>query len=95
MAVKALRYRDEESALSVYLELIDSGTEFGYQVRVYKEGDLVCSAYAEDIKNAQALARIIVGIEMQSDGAAWKRGPRGPAMPTDADGHIIDEEGRQ
>jgi len=90
-AVKQLRYRDDE--LAVYLELVDSGTDFGYLVQVYKEGDLICCVYAEDIQNAQAIARLLVGIEIQSDGAAWKRGPRSPAMPTDASGRIIYEEG--
>ncbi len=44
--------------------------------------------FAKTLEDAQVLARLLVGIEIQPDGAAWKRGPRPPAQPTDKDGNI-------
>lgn len=51
--------------------------------------DRIASCMFRTIDHAQVIARLLVGIEIQPDGAAWKRGPRGSARPTDTQGKQI------
>ncbi len=49
----------------------------------------IASCKFNGIDQAQTIARLLVGIEMQPDGGAWKRGPRGEARPTDSEGNRL------
>ena len=53
-------------------------------------GTYVSSCQFITMAHAQIVARLLVGIEIQPDGAAWKRGPRGKAVPTDAKGERVE-----
>lgn len=83
-AFKKLRYTDDEEGLIVVINVgvAMPGYEIAVVQGVQQEGIFCCARLDE----AQYLARLLVGIEIQEDGAVWKRGPRGPAMPADAQG---------
>jgi len=49
----------------------------------------IASCQFVSIEHAQAIAHLLVGIVIQEDKAAWKRGPRGEAYPTDSAGKRI------
>lgn len=66
------------------------GVDKDFALAVYNNGEIVAVAHCVTVGDAQGLARLLVGIEIQPDGAAWKRGPRPPARPTDASGKIIE-----
>ncbi len=87
------RYVDDEG-LEVFIE--DLGIEgSARRVLIRRDGKQLAGCTASTYEQAQIIARLLVGIEIQPDGAAWRRGPRSPAMPTDASGRIIHEEGGQ
>jgi len=89
-----LKYEDEEGLLVelsqyeggkfVHMDVSRKhaveGTTGSFEVRY------IASCQFLSIGHAQAVARLLVGIEMQPNNAAWKRGPRGVAYPTDAEG---------
>ena len=91
-----LLYRDTEGLL---VEVYD-GPAPGYEMDVFRIADasnseMLAHIRFQSLERAQAFARLLVGIEIQPDGAAWQRGPRPPARPTDAQDNIIEEpEGR-
>lgn len=76
-----LQYEDDEG---LRVEIHEEGmTPSGIPMAVltvYKDGVSLFDAELLDLKDAQMLAHLLVGIEIQEDGAAWKRGPRGPAV---------------
>lgn len=87
-----LKYKDDEG-LVVLVDQNYADEGLAYLIEVARDEQIIMVVFTNTLKHAQALARLLVGIEIQPDGAAWKRGPRPPAMPTDASGRIIYEEG--
>ena len=87
-----LTYRDTEGLL---VEVFTGEEGGGCSMDVFRmltsQPELLAQIQFRDLKNAQKFARLLVGIEIQEDGAAWKRGPRPPAKPTDEAGNIIEE----
>lgn len=91
-----LKYKDDEGlVVLVDQNYADEGLAYLIEVaRDHEHGtQIITVVFTNTLKHAQVLARLLVGIEIQPDGAAWRRGPRPPAMPTDASGRIIYEEG--
>ena len=81
----ALKYEDEEG-LVVKVRPTEGHPSPPLAIEVLRSDQELAVVYAHTIKSAQAIARLLVGNEIQSDGAAWKRGPRPPAQPTDDKG---------
>jgi len=90
-----LKYRDEEGLL---VELSQSKDDKFVHMDVSRMHELedgisdvryIASCQFISLGHAQAVARLLVGIVIQEDNAAWKRGPRGVAYPTDHEGKRI------
>lgn len=86
-----LRYTEDSEGIEVLVFPSDTFAEGTYRMAVGKNEQLIAVCYARSLEDAQVLARLLVGVEIQPDGAAWKRGPRPPARATDHEGNIIPE----
>ncbi len=84
---KQQSYTDLHERLSVVIK--DIGDNEFTLISIFKANEWGMHLSALKYEDAQRLARLLVGIEIQPDGAVWRRGPRPPAMPTDKDGNII------
>ena len=90
----AVKYEDEDEDIIIKIFPVDPNAATRLSASVNMEithgsithGIHVMLCVVPTLGMAQTLARLIVGIEIQPDGAAWKRGPRGEARPTDAKG---------
>ncbi len=87
-----LKYEGDEGISVIVYSQNDQNGFILHNLIIKRNGRTIAHARTEDLLGAQTVARLLVGIEIQPDGAAWRRGPRPPALPTDKDGKIIAEQ---
>ncbi len=82
-----LKYHDV--AMRIRVEVSPARNVPLVHMDVFVKEKYIAACQCASLEHAQALARLLVGIEIQDDGAAWMRGPRPPAQPT-GDGDATD-----